>query len=233
METPINMIPIETLDISLVNSITSDNLKDITIEGAEIALDLFLEEGVLKQIPFFGTFYKGFKATMGIRESIFAKKVFKFLSELKDIPKEKRVEFVNKLDCDDNYQTKVGEKLIILIEQLDDIEKPKIIGRLLKSSINEEIEYETFLRLSSVVQKSFLPDLLKLKPNGSTTRFSQLTKEHFAMLGLMSIKIEENTRDKEIINAARLGGSGDINIPPILIYELNELAGKLIKYGLT
>lgn len=219
------------LNNSLINLINNENLKDILVEGSEITLDSFLTDCILKEIPFFGTLYKGYKATIGIRESIFAKKVFHFLIELKDIPKVKREEFIKKLDNDSKYQSKVGEKLIILIEQLDDIDKPKIIGKLFKATINSEIDYEMFLRLSLIVNKSFLPDLIKLKYKG---RFTQLIKEHFAMLGLMSLSIAENDRDKKILSLARLGGENkQIDIPPILNYEPNNLAELLIKYGLS
>lgn len=63
-----------SLEVSLINEVTGDNLKELMIEGAEIAFDHFLEEGVLKEVPFFGALYKGGKAVFGLRESIFAKR---------------------------------------------------------------------------------------------------------------------------------------------------------------
>ena len=70
----------QSIEIALINKVTGDHLKDIVAEGAEFTLDHFLVDGFFKEIPFFGTLYKTYKATLSIRESLFAKKVFKFLS---------------------------------------------------------------------------------------------------------------------------------------------------------
>lgn len=209
------------IETALINEVTGDNLKELALDGAEIALDSFLNEEVLKEIPFFSILYKGFKVAFGIREGIFAKKIFKFLTELKDIPQEKRKEFIKKLEANHEYQHKVGEKLLIIIEQLDDIDKPTIIGKLLKAAINENITYEEFLRLSSIIQKAFLPDLLKLK---NRKGINSITQEHFNSLGIMSLKLE---RDE-----ITLRFSSDKELLPIMKYELNRLGDKLIEFGL-
>jgi hypothetical protein len=99
----------QSLEIAIINEVTGDSLKDIAVDGAELSIDYFLADGVLKEIPFFGTLYKTFKATMSIRESLFAKKVFKFLVEIKDLPKEKKEMFIKKLEEQHQYRRKVGE----------------------------------------------------------------------------------------------------------------------------
>ncbi|MCX6351316.1 MAG: hypothetical protein NTX03_05585 [Bacteroidetes bacterium] len=219
-----------SLEVSLINEVTGDNLKELLVEGAEITIDHFLEESVLKEIPFFGTLYKATKAAFGLRESIFAKKVFKFLIELKDIPKEKREEFINNLEENKEYRQKVGEKLIILIEQLDDIEKPQIIGKLLMAAINEDITYEGFLRLSSIVQKAFLPDLKKLKTHPYIKGVNRLIEEHFVSIGVYSMKLEEDQINNNFIYFHKENEQN--NSPPLVKYELNILGKNLIKYGL-
>lgn len=223
----------ENLDESLINTIASDNLKEITLDGAEIALDNFLGDGLLKELPFFGTFYKGFKTVLGIRETIFIKKMYKFLTELKDISTEQRQKFIEKLESENEYKHKVGEKLITIMEHIDDIDKPTIIGKLFKFTISGDLDYENFLRLSSIVQNSFLPDLMKLKPCNNKKGIRELTEQHFYQLGIMDIKLEENTRDLYIMESASFGGSNKITLPPIMKYELNGLGKQLIKYGLT
>jgi len=217
------------LEIALVNEITSDNLKDILIEGAEITLDNFLEEGIIKEIPFFGTLYKGFKAAIGIRETIFAKKVFSFLNQIKEIPLEERKVFIEKLESKKEFRQKVGEKLIFLIERLDDLEKPEIIGRLFKATIKEKITYDEFLRLSLIVDKAFMPDLLILKRTiTNQLAYNQITKEHFATIGIMSIEYKEKPLNRVLLNF-------ESNSDKLLEikYQLNDLGKKLIKYGLN
>ena len=46
----------ESIETALINEVASDNLKDIFIEGAEVSLDQFLADGVLKRDPIFWNF---------------------------------------------------------------------------------------------------------------------------------------------------------------------------------
>jgi hypothetical protein len=215
------------IEDALINEIKGDNIKEVFSEGAELALDHFLDEGILKDIPFFGMLYKGYKAASSIREAIFAKKVYKFLVQLKDIPKDKRENFLKQLEDNKTHQHRVGEKLLIIIDQLDDMEKPEIIGRLLKSAIKGKINYEDFLRYSSIVQRLIVPDLLLLKEKyPSKWDYSKSTGEYFATLGIMSMKIEER-------KVSRIDGLiKGREFMPIIKYEINEKGRDLVKYGL-
>jgi hypothetical protein len=221
-----------TLEISLINEVTGDNLKELLIEGTEVTLDNFLAEGVFKEIPFFGMLYKSARAVFGLRESIFAKKIFKFLIELENVPKAKRIEFIDKLEQSKEYRQKVGEKLIILIDQLDDIEKPQIIGKLLKAAINESISYEDFLRLSLIVQKAFLPDLVKLKTYPRVYEITRIVEEQFVAIGIYSMALRDNEIGRRHASMSNSNINAQLKVPPILRYEINELGKALIEYGL-
>lgn len=213
----------DDLETSLINVLIGDNFKEIIVEASEVTLDSFLSDGVLKEIPFLGVLYKSIKAAKGLREAIFAKKVYKFLSELKSISQEQREEFIFKLEDNKEYKSKVGEKIIVLLEQLDDIDKSTIIGSLFKYTILKEITYDDFLRLSSIVQRAFLPDLNRLN---LAHNLSKETEEHFVNLGIMTMKLEETTYSSDF-------SSNQIRREPImsLRYELNSLGRKLKKYG--
>lgn len=215
----------DKIETSLINSISSDSLKDIVLDSAEVSLDQFLNDGLLKDIPVFGIFYKTYKTAIGIRDAFFLKKLLKFLTQLKDIPTEKRLAFVNKIENDSDEKIKTGQKILIIIEQLDDIDKATIIGNLFCATINEQIKYEAFLRLSTMVQKAFLPDLLKLKESWTVT--STDAREHLYNVGLLSIKITEDRAAK----MASFGGDDDKPGPLIFSYETNNWAYLLRKHG--
>ncbi len=213
----------ENIETSLINSISSDNIKEIVVDAAELSLDQFLEDGVIKDIPIFGTLYKAFKTTQTIRDAIFAKKLFKFLTQLKDIPQDKRKAFVDKIEEKEGEKVKVGQKLLVIIEQLDDIDKAEIIGNLFCATINEKIEYENFLRLSAMVQRAFLPDLLKIKEGWGVT--SSRSREHLYMAGLLTVTITEDMAEKR----ARFDNDKPGN--PIFGYEENNWTSLLRKFG--
>jgi len=183
------------LGFALINEVAGDKLNELVIDASEVALDSFINEGIFKEIPFFGTLYKTYKAAVGIREAIFAKKIFKFLTEIKDIPQTEREQFVNKLEEDEKFKNRVGEKLLVLIDQLDDLDKPTLIGRLFTAAIQGEIKYYEFLRLSQVIKDAFLPDLLMLKESPSGWKLSDTISQHLNSLGIMDLEIEEYKGD--------------------------------------
>lgn len=220
------------LHIALVDEMTSENLKGIAADGAEVALDAFLVDGIFKDIPFFGTLYKGSQAALGIKDAIFAKMVFKFLFELKDIPVEKRKEFIEKLENKEGYSQKVGEKLIVIIDKLDDLDKPTILGKLFKSCVEESISFDDFLRISGVIQRAYLPDLLFLKKHRHLEYYKPGIREHLLALGLIRLDIEDNTRNKQIKEMATIGG-GSIDVTQKIKFELNILGEEVRRFLLN
>jgi hypothetical protein len=71
----------------------------------------------------FGTVIGLGKTAMGIKESLFLKKIIYFISELENISATKRHEMFEKIDNSRKFRTKVGEKLLYIIDKCDDHEK--------------------------------------------------------------------------------------------------------------
>jgi hypothetical protein len=227
------------LEQEFISSVTSEKLTELATEGAELALDSLLNDGVLKNIPFFSSLHKMHQAYLGIRESIFARKVYRFLNELKDIPANDRKSFIEKLDGDSEFNHRVGEKLIVILDRLDDLDKPTIIGRLFRSAIQERIRFVTFLKLSSIVDRAFLPELLQLKGKVDergflyfNQHFSKETTEHFYAIGIMSMVIKDDKQLKHIKADASFGGTPKDEFIPKLEYEINKLGEKIVKFGI-
>jgi len=171
----------------LSESITSSSITKISTDLIEVGLDSFLEDGLLKDIPIIGTIVGLAKTGIGIRDKLFAKKILKFLFEIKDIPFGTRIEFIEKIDTDPNYTTKVGETILLIIDKLDDIKKAELIGRLFVYSVNGTIDYMMFLRLSTIIERCFLLDLSKLRLfyNGRQDQLNNFEKDLLYNLGLL------------------------------------------------
>lgn len=213
----------ENIEQSLLNTIKNDNLKDLSTDYSELALDSFLNDGVLRDIPFFGTLYKGYKGVLGIRDALFAQKVYKFLTQIKSVPVEERINFIEEIESKKNENIKVGQTLLLIIDKLDDLDKARIIGNLFKATIKKQINYDEFMRLSSIVQKAFNADLLKLS---SSSYYEESTKDHFISIGLMKLKL-----GKDLIKSQATIDGGE---PELMIdYEMTELSRKLYKFGLN
>jgi hypothetical protein len=146
------------LEQSIENTLETSDLTEVNIDLAEITLDSFLNDGILKELPVVKTILAIGKFGLKIQELIFLKKVLKFLTQLDSTSTEERSVFISKVEKDEEYNKKVGLALLLILDKLEDLEKPEIIGKLFSASVKGIIDYQMFLRLSNLVQKLFIPD---------------------------------------------------------------------------
>lgn len=168
-------------------SIKDSELDNLTIDILEKIIDDNISEGILKEIPILNTIKTIWNVKNNISEYLFTKKIIHFINKIKDIPKSKRLEMINKIDNDDNYKTKVGEKLIFLINKADDIEKSEILGLLFKKFLSEEISYYTFIRFSKVIDIS-IDEELEFFTNYLEDKIEVDRGSHYISLNLYDIK---------------------------------------------
>lgn len=178
---------------SILSSIASD-LTSITKDVAEAAFDSITKDEFLKNIPLLNTLHSVVKAGIDVRERLFINKVLKFLFELKDIPVNKRENFMLQLQ-DSGQQAKAGENIIAILDKLDDSDKATFIGKLFRACITGKFEITVFLRLSYIVNNAFLEDLLILKNSFradgyvATYHLSEHNADRLYRIGLASAKI--------------------------------------------
>ncbi|MBU4316124.1 MAG: hypothetical protein KKF30_02485 [Proteobacteria bacterium] len=153
------MSEINSLSSSLEHTLKDSDLHNVTISLAEVFVDSLMEEGVAKDIPIIGTVIGLGKTAIGIKESLFLKKIIYFISELRNISAAKRHEIIDKIDKSGKFRTKVGEKLLYIIDRCDDHEKSQIVARLFSAFLLETISYEEFLRASYIVDHLMNDDL--------------------------------------------------------------------------
>ncbi|WP_333851931.1 hypothetical protein [Epilithonimonas sp.] len=142
--------------------IKSENFSLVS-DLSEISLDKFITNDTLKDIPILGSITKILSIGNTINDRIFTNKLIHFLNELKDLDKDFILKEIQFIDDSKEYQHKVGEKLLEIISRVDSDEKPKIIGRLFNNFLLKRISYSEFLKLTYIVEKTFLPNLFVLK----------------------------------------------------------------------
>lgn len=146
----------------LVRTVASAKLADVVFEAAEVALDEHLADGVLKELPIIGTVMKLVQASQSISEALFVNKLLRFLTELQGVPTEERRRLLEEYPDSSEKQKVLGENLLLALERLDDVEKPKILARLFTAYIRSEIDYMTFTRLARALERfnlALLPNL--------------------------------------------------------------------------
>lgn len=213
---------------NIFDSVVSNNLTEITADVLEAGIDQLIDNDFLKDIPILGIGIKAYSITRKISESFFAKKIMRFLFQLKDIPQEKREAFVKTLETSKENK-KAGETVLGIINRLDEISKASIIGRLLKATILQQLSYPDFLRLSHITDKIFLDDLLSLKNNPSLYNITRDVKAILYQSGLLMQEVKDN-RDFEKYVRENTGGKA--SYPPTFEYKLNDFGRKLIRFGL-
>ncbi|MDX6531677.1 MAG: hypothetical protein QOH41_3967 [Blastocatellia bacterium] len=63
-----------SLGVELISSLNESNLVEVATEIGEVALDSFLQPGVLREIPIFGWLVKFYGAQQSVRDRLFVKK---------------------------------------------------------------------------------------------------------------------------------------------------------------
>lgn len=145
----------------IVKIIAKENL-DEAAEIIEVGLDKLLDDGVIKDLPMASTILGIIKTISNVREALFLKKIAKFLFELNELKEEEKENFLSEMSEQPKLRRKVGEKILLLLERSDDMDKPSIIARLFAAYVRGEIDYQTFSRLSDAVNNANIADLKRI-----------------------------------------------------------------------
>ncbi|QFS51018.1 hypothetical protein [Nostoc sphaeroides] len=138
------------LSISIINSIDKSSIIELTSDLSEIIIDATIESKILADIPIFGSLIKLSKIGSSVSNYLYSKKIYTFLKELSKIPEQQRKAFTQKL-ADENEQVKIGERLLLLIDKLDEIDKSKLLAKTLGAFIQEKITKREFNLISQAI----------------------------------------------------------------------------------
>lgn len=147
----------------ITEAIADPGSREIASDAAEAILDAQLPDGLLKDIPVIKWLAITGELRSHYSNRIFAAKLLRFLNALHDIPESERRMFADRLETEDGFKEKVGKQLFILLERLDDLEKPKLVAKAFRAYVTGRIDYKTFRELCMVVDRCFLDDLPLLK----------------------------------------------------------------------
>lgn len=197
----------------LISVVTQSELMSSVSDYAELALDAMLEDGVLQDIPVFGTIINLGKATFTISDRLVIKKIGKFLLPLNDIPADKRKKFAEDLE-DDQKRKEVGEKVILILDKQDDFVKAELVGEVFRLLILEEINKDDFNMLCHGITVSSLFDLKclpYLEEHGFDTTISDTSQGSAltaAGLAAMEVKVPQTIG---AVGSAQMGVSFNVN----------------------
>ena len=167
--------------------IKDSDLPSISKNFAEIAIDGVMDDGVLKDLPLVGSIIGVLKFRNSINKYISAKKIYKFLFELHNIPQEKRIRKIDEINNSKKYQSSVGEMIFELLEKIESDGKPEIIGKMFSAVIEEKINFIDYLKCAHIVKNFFYYDLVELKNRYKTDNIYSKMGDGYLQSGLINI----------------------------------------------
>lgn len=204
------------IEKSLVNVLGESPALDIAADVGEHMLDEILTNGPLKDIPFFGSLLKLWRAGSHVKDYLFARKVSKLLAPLATIPEKDRQEFVDRLNRDPKFKQRVGEHLLMVIDRLDDMGKPELVARALKAYILGRINFESFQRLTFAVDRCFITDLPHLKDTDRPASYPQVVAMNLSACGILEVATIPSIRAEGVRNQYSLTDLGRLLLDVVL-----------------
>lgn len=181
---------INELADSLQKTIVSTEIENLAISLGEPSLDTLIESGILKDIPVLSTLIGVGKTISSVRDLLFLKKLIYFLSSLEKVPVNDREEIIAQIESSKEYRTRVGEKLLFIIDKCDDPKAAELIAKLFSAFLKKEITYAEFLKSSSIVNTIYISDLRSFVQNTRDYHFKAEDVNELLSSGLFDIQME-------------------------------------------
>ncbi len=152
-----------------MNDELKENIAEGTAELLDVAMDQILESEILKEIPIIGLAVRMAYAAGSVRDRLFARKVQQFLDSLPKIEEREREQFRTKLEQDATFRAKVGEVLVLTLENMNALDKADILATLFDRLSREKLTLAQFYRLSAAINAAHIGDLLQMIGKPSQT----------------------------------------------------------------
>lgn len=150
---------LDRVSTDLVKSLGRDELADLGGTIGDIALDSVISSGALDGVPIVGTLVSIARSGAAIRDLVFQRKVIAFLTSFaNESDPTSRKEFVRKIEEQGDGQ-RFGETIVLLLERMDDLFKPVIVGRLMAAAARGDVTLVEALRLGRIIDRAFIEDL--------------------------------------------------------------------------
>ena len=183
---------------------TNDPAKALTLSiGSEHLTDEFKTVGdaiadaiatILHGVPILGIVVGGARVANDIRKELEYRRIVRFLRPIAETTEAQRQAFVADLERNGRYAA-FGENMLLLLDRLDDISKPTIVGKIMAAHIKGLIDYDKAMRLNAIVSRCYAADLgyLKTFKRGTQGKLEDVADMLYSAGLLASVGIDGGT----------------------------------------
>jgi len=205
----------------LIELAAGDSVPSAPLELAECALDSAIDSDALLGVPIISGIVSFVRASKSISTHLFAKKLFRFLLHTRGIPPEERRAFLAQLSKEPEQRRRLADQLALVLERLDDLNKPEFVARAFAAYVGGAITLDEFLEVAAVIDRCLLSDLRSLgqwsHSNADTVRRAKEWKKERDQLTRSGRPTHTQKRPLELKSldgpvAARLYGCGVIEL---------------------
>ena len=183
----------------------------------ELLVDQLFNEGILREIPIVRTILSAIKTRETISDHLFNRKLSEVLLSLSELDPEKREEYIQNWRQDVN-RDKTAEHLFLIINQLNDMDKPRLLGVLFQAYLAGEIaDFKEFKRMTIILDNAIVEDIqVLIDSDDLKSKVSQESIDNLAISGMTVSSV-----DSVVVNSIFVPGSPS--------YSLNPIGEKMIK----
>ena len=145
------------VESDLIETVTNPEFIPAISEFAKVGLGAIFESELVQVLPVIKSIHTGMKGISTMQDRVFVKKLSSFLLQANQFTiEEKNAWYKKHIGVDSAKEEKLAEKLIIIIDSVNDTYKAKIIGKLFWAFVIGRIEtMEEFFILSEIVESCF------------------------------------------------------------------------------
>ena len=158
--------------------------KEFVLKNGSLEFEVFADIlNTAGDLPYIGSLFKLGKVAVNYMDYRFVRKLHFFLEPSEHVGPEQKKEFLDSLSEPDNK--KISGYLTQLLYSSEEDAKASLMGKIYRSRLLGEIDNDMMLRLCSVVNKAFLPDLDHLAEYVEDNDSYDYIRDNLNSLGLL------------------------------------------------
>jgi len=188
----------QNLSYSFEQSIASGSIGDLSRDLLEIGIDQLFSDGIIKEIPIVKSLFSFYQLGHGIKSAILIRNILLFLNEVNKSSILERNKFFLLFSKDLNEKRKLFEKLLLVLDKIEDSEKSIILGKVFLQVVKGNLELSLFYRISHGVELIFIDDIkFFLLSNKRDT----LTEEEVIFYNSFRHTVDVNVYNNNLVSA--------------------------------